>query len=506
MRKVEMVGDFTLSGRKYEKGHSYIMAEDIESQFRSLNGDKIAMSYPFETIGRPYKGEDLTNKRIMAFRTGGIGDMMFLSPVFRHLKKKYPGCYIKMASGCKQPLENLPEIDELYDMPFDADLVEDADYTIFFQGIIESSNEASKKTHAADMFYSYFKIDSTHLPAEEKKPQLFFRKEETEWRDSALRGLGITEEDYVIGIQMETSAPLRNFPKEKLKTVVDILAKEKNVKIALIGSKQQETIANFYKGKSENVLLATNFNVRQSIILATRYDIMISPDSFMIQVAGALDKPLIGLYGPFPSEVRMKYFKNAIGIEPSVVCSPCFKHDFRACIKGHPSPCFTQIKPEDVLQATDYLKHKFTGQHFSFMNQMLKAPDLSEIEKYMLSADKGMCFFGGYYEHPNIIRVDNNQFVKPDISDLNTVFNREHYPFVLYMGPAGFSPKNRAVYDGCKGMIRPGGHLIVHMITNATEQFFNDVKKDIGDFKLILLHSKYEQSNRSFTIVARKPY
>jgi len=305
---------------------------------------------------------------------------------------------------------------------------------------------------------------------------------------------------------METSAPLRNFPKEKLKTVVDILAKEKNVKIALIGSKQQETIANFYKGKSENVLLATNFNVRQSIILATRYDIMISPDSFMIQVAGALDKPLIGLYGPFPSEVRMKYFKNAIGIEPSVVCSPCFKHDFRACIKGHPSPCFTQIKPEDVLQATDYLKHKFTGQHFSFMNQMLKAPDLSEIEKYMLSADKGMCFFGGYYEHPNIIRVDNNQFVKPDISDLNTVFNREHYPFVLYMGPAGFSPKNRAVYDGCKGMIRPGGHLIVHMITNATEQFFNDVKKDIGDFKLILLHSKYEQSNRSFTIVARKPY
>jgi len=506
MRIVEFVEDVNKNGRVFEKGHKFVMAEDIEAQFRSLYGEKMGMSYPFESMERPYKGGDLSNKRLMTFRTGGIGDMMFLSPVLRYLKKKYPSCFLRVASGCKQPLENLPEIDELYDMPFDAKLLEDADYTLFFQGIIESSNEASKKTHAADMFYSYFKIDSIHLPAEDKKPQLFFRKEETEWRDKALKGLGITDEDYVIGIQMETSAPLRNFPKEKLKTIIDILAKEKKTKIVVIGSKQQETIANFYKGKSENVIKATSFDVRQAIILATRYDIIISPDTFMVQVAGALDKPLIGLYGPFPSEVRMKYFKNAIGIEPSVVCSPCFKHDFRACIKGHPSPCFTQVKPEDVLQAADYLKHKFTGQHFSFMDQMLKAPDLSEVEKYMLSADKGLCFFGGYYEHPNIIRVDNNKFVKPDISDLNTKFNREQYPFVLYMGPTGFKPKNRAVYDGCKGVIRPGGHLIIHMITNATEQFFDDVKKDIGDYKYIILYSAYEHSNRSFTIVARKPY
>lgn len=506
MRKVEIIKTFSHSGLNFESGNAYIMAEDIEAQFRSLHGDKIGMSYPFESVERPYNGEHLTNKRIIVFRTGGIGDIFFLNPVLRYLKRRYPGCYIKVASGCKQPLENLPEINELYDMPFNAKLIDDVDYTIFFQGIIESSNEASKKTHAVDMFFSYFKIDSIHFPIEDKKPQLFFKKEETEWRDRILQGLGINDENYVIGIQMETSAPLRNFPKEKLKTVIDILAKEKDVKIALVGAKQQETIGKFYKGNSENVILVTDFNVREAIILATRYDIIVSPDTFMVQVAGALDKPLVGLYGPFPSEVRMKYFKNAIGLDPSVVCSPCFKHDFRACIKGHPSPCFTQVKPEDVLQAIDYLKYKFTGQHFSFMEQMLKAPDLSEVEKYMLSADKGLCFFGGYYEHSNIIRVDTNQFVKPDISDLNTTFPREQYPFVLYMGPIGFHPKNRAVYDNCKGMIRPGGHLIVHMITNATEQFFDDVKKDIGDAKLIILHSKYEHSNRSFTIIARKRY
>lgn len=124
MRIIEITKDFNHNNVNYKAGTQLVMAEDIESQYRSLYKEKIGMSYPFESVGRPYKGEDLTNKRIMAFRTGGIGDILFINPVFRYLKKKYPSCFIRMASGCKEPLENLPEVDELYDMPFDASLLE----------------------------------------------------------------------------------------------------------------------------------------------------------------------------------------------------------------------------------------------------------------------------------------------------------------------------------------------------------------------------------------------
>jgi ADP-heptose:LPS heptosyltransferase len=506
MRIVEVTKDFAYNNISFKQGHRYVMAEDNEGQYRNVHGDKLGMSYPLETIYRPYNGQDLSNKRLTVWRTGGIGDLTFLLPVLVYLKKKYPSCFLRVATGCRQPLEHAPEINELYDMPFDAELLNDVDWHLMFQGIIESSSEISKKTHAVDMFFSYFKIDSTYLSAEEKRPKLYFNKEEMDWLSQTLPKLGIKEDDYVIGIQMETSSPLRNFPKEKFKTVIDIFAKEKNTKIVLIGAKQQETLGNFYKGNSSNVIVATGFTVRESIILVTRYDLVIAPDSFIIQIAGALEKPLVGLYGPFASEVRMKYFKNAIGLDPSVVCSPCFKHDFRPCIKGFPSPCFTQLKTEDVLQAADYLKFKFTGQHFFFMHELLKAPDLPEVEKYMLSADKGLCFFGGFYTHSNIIRIDTNPFFTPDISDINKEFTRESYPFVLYMGPVGFSPKNRGIYDNCKGLIRPGGYLMVHMQTNASEQFFDDVKKDIGMAKFIFLHSKFESSIRSFTIIARKPY
>lgn len=505
MRKIEILDTFNHAGKEFLKDNSYVMAEDIEAQYRSLFKEKVGLSYPIETVYKEYKGEDLTGKKIMCWRTGGIGDMMFLSPVFRHLKSKYKDCFIRVASGCKQPLENLPEIDELYDMPFNAKLLEEMDYHLMFQGIIEGSSEASKKTHAVDMFFSYFKIDSTHFPIEDKKPRLFFKEEETKWCDSTVANIGIAKDDYVVGIQMETSAPLRNYPKEKLKFVVDSLMKEDNVKVVLIGTEQHNIIGSYLKGGHNNVILATGYNVRESIILATRYNIIISPDTFMIQVAGALDKPLIGIYGPFPSEVRMKYFKNAIGLDPSVVCSPCFKHDFRACIKGHPSPCFSLIDPHDVLQAIDYLKFKFTGNHFKYMQEMLKEPDLTEVDKYTLSADKGLCFFGGYFKHPNSLTVETSPFYEPDYSDLNTEFKREAFPFVLYLGPRGFLPENKPVYDNCKGLVRPGGHIIIHMITKGTEQFFGEVKRDIGN-NFVIMYSHFDPGTGAFSIAARRNY
>jgi len=505
MRKVEIIQEFTHANKLFQSGDSFVMAEDLEGQLRNLYPQKIGMSYPIETIYKKYQGEDLSNKKFMCWRTGGIGDILFLNPVLRYLKKKYPTSFIRVASGCKQSLENVPEIDELYDMPFNSRLLEDMDYHLMFQGIIESESEQSKKTHAVDMFFNYFSIDSTHFPVEDKRPRLFYTKAEMDWLEKTLSEIGVKKDEFIIGIQMETSAPVRNFPKEKMKIIIDMVAREENVRVFVIGTEQHNIIGNYFKGGNPNVYLATKYNVREMMVMATRFNLIISPDTFMVQVAGALEKPLIGLYGPFPSEIRMKYFKNAIGLDPSVVCSPCFKHDFRTCVKGHPSPCFTQIRPEDVLQAVDYLKVKFTGQHFKFMQEMLRQPNLTEVEKYMLSADKGLCFFGGYYKHYNVITVDTNQFVKSDITDLGTEFKRESFPFVLFIGPVGFSPSNKPVYESCKGLIRPGGYFILHMMKGGVEQFFEEVKRDIGSI-FTILYSKFDPSNNSFIVVGRKPY
>ena len=502
MRTVEVTKDFENTGISFKRGHSYVMPEDVESQYRSVHGNCLGMSYPIEPIYRPYKGEDLTGKRLLTWRFGGIGDLFFLQPALRYLKKKYPTCFIRVASACKQCLENVPEIDQLYDMPFDVELMKDSVH-LMYQGIIESSSEAAQKTHAVNMFFSYFGIESIHLPKEDKIPRLFFTETEKEWMHKTIRSMGIKEQDFTVAIQMESSSPLRNYPKESLKAVIDILSREENVKVVMVGNEQGAMLGQWFKGNNPNVIIATNFTVRQSMILALRYNLVVAPDSFMVQVAGALDKPLIGLYGPFPSEVRMKYFKNAVGLDPKVACSPCFKHDFRACIRGFPSPCFTQIPIETLLKAVDYMKFKFTGAHFNYMAPLLRVPNLQEAEKYMLSADKGLCFFPGYYEHPNIIRVDTDQFVKADISDLSTQFNRAAYPFVLYMRE--FSPKHQLTYMNSKDMVRPGGFFIVYKM-DAVEQLFADIQRDVGQAGFVLMYSKFDPGTREMLIVGRKPF
>ena len=141
MRVVEVVKTFSHSGINFTAGKSYVMAEDIEAQYRNLYGDKLAMSYPFENFYKRYSGQDLNGKKLLVFRTGGIGDILFLNAPLRYLKKKYPTCFLRVASGCKQSLENVPEINELYDMPFDSSILKDSDYMLYFQGIIESSSE-----------------------------------------------------------------------------------------------------------------------------------------------------------------------------------------------------------------------------------------------------------------------------------------------------------------------------------------------------------------------------
>ena len=501
MRIVEVTKDFNNAGINFKAGSRSVMAEDVEQQFRNIYGDSLGMSYPLEGNYKPYNGESLDNKKILIFRTGGVGDLVFLNPVLTYLKKKYPTCFIRVASSCGQNLENSPAVNELYGMPFDAQLLKDSDYARHFQGIIEGGSEASKKNHAVDMFFSYFGIDSTHIPAEEKRPKMFYTQAEMDWMNKTCKDMGIKNDDYVIGIQMETSSPLRNYPKEKLKACVDILVREPNIKIVMIGSGQHDILAQWYKGGNPNIIEATKFSVRESMVLAVRYNLIMAPDSFMVQIAGALDKPLVGLYGPFPSEVRMKYFKNAIGLDPDVACSPCYKHDFRACIRGFPSPCFTQTSVEDVLQAADYLKVKFTGQHFNFMANLLQVPDLSAAEKYMLSADKGLCFFSGYFTHPNIIRVDPNPFVKADITNLSEEFPRESYPFVLFMNE--FSQKNQSVYANSRNMVRPGGYFIVYK-REANEQFFTDIKRDVGE-TFVILYSKFDPVTRQMLIISQRP-
>lgn len=368
MHSVEIFKEFTHDKIRYKPGR-FIMPEDIEHNLRLKYGNYMGMS---RKIAPNYKGEDLTNKSILVFRLGGIGDMMFLLPVLQHIKRKFPTCKIDVCTATPDPLMNCPEISNIYQMPFSDELIKSHDYYMFFQGIIEMGSDLSRTTHAVDLFYKYMGIDYDKVPAEDKVPKLHFTMAEYDWLAIELKKLGIPKDHqvtdkYVVGIQLETSSVMRNYSTPHIKTVIDTLAKESDTVIVLIGNTpQQKAIAKYLKGDLKNVLPLMDYSVRQHINLAQRYDLIISPDSFMVQVAGALSKPQIGLYGPFSADLRMRYFKNAVSLEWTAPCSPCCTHSGQPCTKGYPSPCMRSITADNILQAATEIRLRHCGEDASF--------------------------------------------------------------------------------------------------------------------------------------------
>jgi ADP-heptose:LPS heptosyltransferase len=62
--------------------------------------------------------------------------------------------------------------------------------------------------------------------------------------------------------------------------------------------------------------------------------------SALVHVAGALGLPAVGLYGPFPWQLRTVHAPSIHGINGTCRCSPCFWHD-REALFPPDGPCAT---------------------------------------------------------------------------------------------------------------------------------------------------------------------
>jgi ADP-heptose:LPS heptosyltransferase/predicted SAM-dependent methyltransferase len=75
------------------------------------------------------------------------------------------------------------------------------------------------------------------------------------------------------------------------------------------------------------------WDVRQSIIMPKFMDLVISPETGVLNAAGAYDTPKIGILTHSSKENLTKYFKNDYSLESESKCAPCHKllHDASFC-------------------------------------------------------------------------------------------------------------------------------------------------------------------------------
>lgn len=315
-----------------------------------------------------YRGEGLNGKSLFCFRTGGIGDLLFITTALRQLKKNFPSA--KLALGCNYVFSTILDSKgdgfEQVMMPLEKSMMDNYDYVLFFQGIIEGNPEAETK-NAYDLFKRAFYLEQLDDPL----PSVYVEEKLRNIAKNFVNNAG-NGKRYKVGIQISPSLPARAVPPQLFIDFVTYLPDD--FIVFFVGGEKQyreiDLIINSLPQQKQNQVLNASRNLptlAEAAAMIGEMDLVIGPDSSMLHVAAAHKIPLIGLYGPFPSDLRLRYYKNAVGIDSMTLCEfardrykSCFEHSEGACPLAMKtgefySPCMMFLLPKHIYEAMGIL-------------------------------------------------------------------------------------------------------------------------------------------------------
>jgi ADP-heptose:LPS heptosyltransferase len=316
-----------------KKNTNLVMPLGTYMQLRKTtkDGKKVLKPYrhPFSTIFRRYRGQDLTNKRLLVWRSGGYGDLMFLQPILKHIKRLYPSCQITTASSNRFVgiYADFPQglISGVLPVPFSVKFLHDNHYHLTFEGAIERCKEA-RILNVYDLLskVSGFDIDFTDD----------YYKLELKPTEKIVEKLKYIMPDNFVVIQMRASSPIRMMSDHKwaniIKRIIDLGKKV----VFIDGSDKKQYYTNFIErfqldnNKVYNMCSLCE-NINHGIAIIAKSDGVVAIDSAFTHIGVALNKPVIGIYGSFKGWLRMNYYKNSDWVDASTkACNlqPCFFH------------------------------------------------------------------------------------------------------------------------------------------------------------------------------------
>ena len=340
-----------------KKKKSYVMGLGVYQQLHVDRTKRVKLLKPskikFSNVYRPYRGQELDDKSILVFRTGGIGDLLFIKPNLDYLKEKYPTCTIKFACGPQyQPMVETWEcVDQLLDLPFLADHLISADYHVLFEGVIERCKQAHRD-NAYNLFSKWLGLDLPDellLPRQEPKEELVEECEEilSEW--------GVEKDNFIV-MQLRASSPVRTPRHDFWVKIIDAL-NDRGYDVLLTDNPRQEENVDQFIEMVKNKEKTFNFckhskSIDYTIALTSISKGILATDTALNHIAASMDIPSFGIYGPFPGYIRLKTYPYAKWIDAKRHCAPCFLHGHRPCPQASQdgySPCYDELIETDEL-------------------------------------------------------------------------------------------------------------------------------------------------------------
>jgi heptosyltransferase-2 len=265
---------------------------------------------------------------------GGLGDVLMNTPVFRAIKEGLKNCHLTYAlpNEYVPVVENNPYLDKV--IVYERDKINSDDYDLLIDltrpcARYEHTHRPKVDLHRTEIFLKESGMDT--------KNKLPFYKVKDEERDEAKEYL---KKRKFIGFQLRSAAEIRNWKLDNFKTLSKmILSKWEDTNIVLF---DKDLIVNWL---SSRVILFNNRTIRQVAALIEQATAMVTVDSGLMHLAGALKVPQVALFGNIDADCRMKFYPETkvIQLKKQLKCVPCWEN-YCGDLK-----CMNLITPEMVM-------------------------------------------------------------------------------------------------------------------------------------------------------------
>jgi len=309
-----------------------------------------------------YNGEDLTDKILIVMRFGAIGDLIFIYPIVKYLKKKYKGLKIYLLCNKNHNIlfENLGVYDGIFELPTEMNVLEEKigkhdillAYYVIFEGMMDS--QQAYAINAYDLHKQKFKIIED-IPLElDVNP---------EWKNKEI--MELPKDRLKIGINFSASSFIRSW---KPQYIVEFVNNWKipNTIFYFFDTPNNKELINQYmlQMNNSNMQMINLTEYSSDLMTSIKYiagmDAFLNLDSGICHLTAVFRKPQVILYGAFHSELRSLYYNNVIAINAMPQC-PYAVTQYKGCFNHAPScklakeynrkyaPCMDLITPKFVL-------------------------------------------------------------------------------------------------------------------------------------------------------------
>lgn len=336
-------------------------------------------------------------KNILIIKIAAIGDLLLITPAVRALRRAYPEAKISLLVGrwSKPIIEGNPDIDEIIEVDdslffrfrpwallglvwtlrwrrFDLALVWHRSLAFrFFAWLLGIPRRIGFSRNGSNCFltdsvpedssvheiYEYQKtLEPLGIRAVETEMVLTLPKLAKHYAEELWKKNGWENSTFVVGVapgggkNPKESMPLRHWPTEYYAELINLLTRNFDVKIVLLGGKDDCLITKKIEEQlsAKSVNLAGQTSLKELAAVISRCRLLIANDSSPMHIAAALKVPVISFFGPTdPKEIAPLGTTN-YSFYAGLPCSPCYRNGVWPECRS--KACLTGIKPEEVFK------------------------------------------------------------------------------------------------------------------------------------------------------------